>query len=164
VSTFDVQRCLYARLATDTTLNGKPAPGPIPSMLGGTAAGYAKNIYYGQAPEDAGYPFIVFQRQASTPQSQFVGMGADASSELWAFQTVAEADSIQSAAAANARVNALLHDWIPGTASLSPGGGGTAVYLRRESDIAYSEVLGGVTYHHIGTVFRLERIVTAGQI
>ena len=53
-----IRRALYGVMAGDTTLN---------ALLGTPPTGFAKSLYYQQAPQGAGFPYIIFQHQAGTP-------------------------------------------------------------------------------------------------
>jgi hypothetical protein len=133
------RRALYGKLAGDTTLNG---------LLGSPATGYSKAIYHQEAPEHAAYPLIVFQKQAGTPSDAF-GKPAALDTEVWLVKTVDKSRSADTAEAAHARTISLLND-----ASLSMSGA-TLVFLRRESDVEYSEVADGESYKHVGSLFRV---------
>lgn len=137
-----IRRALYGRMTGDSTLTG---------LLGTAAPGYTQNIYYQLAPEGAGYPFIVFNRQASTPRYTLAERAFD--NDVWLVKAIdrntdtrSSADQVEAVAA---RLDALLTD---GALSIS---GHTQLYLRRESDIDYAEVDGDVIYRHAGSNFRL---------
>jgi hypothetical protein len=53
------RRALYGKLSGDTTLN---------NLLGTPASGYSKSIYHQQAPANAQFPFVVFQKSGSRPK------------------------------------------------------------------------------------------------
>lgn len=134
-----VRRALYGRLAGDTTLN---------NLLASPPAGYSKSIFYQQAPESAGYPFIVFSKSSGVPTEAFGDPDA-LDTDVWLVKAVDEATSADDAEAIQARVQALLND---ATLSIS---GATLLYLRRQSDVDYSEVNKGVQYVHAGSLYRL---------
>jgi hypothetical protein len=134
-----VRRALYGKLASDTTLTG---------LLGTPATGYTKSIYYQEAPSGAGFPFVILNKQSGVPTGAFSDPAA-LDTDVWLIKAVDRASSADAAEAVQARVQALLND---ATLSIS---GATHLYLRRESDVDYSEVSSGVTYRHAGSLFRL---------
>jgi hypothetical protein len=133
-----VRRAIYGKLSGDTTLT---------NLLGTAAPGYTKSIYYQQAPEKAGFPYVVFSKQSSTPRYALGARLYD--NDLWLIKAVDRRDTADGADAIASRLDALLTD-----ASLSISGK-TQLYLRRESDVDYPETSDGVVYHHAGSLFRL---------
>lgn len=134
-----VRRALYGRLASDTTLN---------NLLGTPAAGYSKSIYHQEAPADASYPLVIFNRQSGTPTEAFTDPSA-LETDVWLFKGVDRNTSADNAEAVAARITALLND---ATLSIS---GNSLLYLRRQSDLEYPETTDGVRYVHAGSLFRL---------
>ena len=134
-----VRRALYGKLAGDTTLN---------NLLGTPPSGYSKSIYYQHAPEGAAYPLVVFSKQAGTPTEAFADPSAY-ESDVWMVKAIDRDTTADDAEAIQARVAVLLND---ATLSIS---GATHLYLRRQSDIDYSEVTSGVVYQHAGSLYRL---------
>lgn len=134
-----VRRALYGKLAGDTTLN---------SLLGTPASGYSKNIYYQTAPEGAGFPRIIFNKQSGVPTEAF-GDPSALENDIWLVKAIDQDTTADDAEAAAARIVALLND-----TSLSISGA-SLLYLRRQSDVDYSEVDSGVVYRHAGSLFRL---------
>lgn len=133
------RRALYGKLSGDTTLN---------NLLGAPASGYAKSIYHQQAPETAHFPFVVFSKSSGVPTDTFHVPGV-MQNDVWMVKAVDHATSADTAEAAAARITTLLND---ATLSIS---GGTLLYLRRESDVDYSEVTDGERYAHVGSLYRL---------
>jgi hypothetical protein len=133
------RRAVYGKLAGDTTLN---------NLLGTPAAGYSKAIYHNQAPAGATFPYVVFTKQSGVPTEAF-GDPSAMDTEVWLVKAVDRAQSADTAEAASARVTVLLND---STLSIS---GATHLYLRRQSDVEFSEVTNGVTYQHVGSLYRL---------
>jgi len=134
-----VRRAIYGKLAGDTTLN---------AILGAPPAGKAKNIYHQQALAGAGFPYVIFQKQAGNPTEAF-GDPSAIDTDIWLVKAVdrnTEADTVESAAA---RIIVLLND---ATLSIS---GSVLLYLRRQSDVEYPEEIDGVQYKHAGSLFRL---------
>jgi hypothetical protein len=133
------RRAVYGKLAGDTTLN---------NLLGTPASGYSKAIYHNQAPAGAAFPYLTFNKQAGTP-TEAMGDPSALDSEVWLIKAVDRATSADTAEAAAARVTTLLND-----AALSISGA-THLYLRRQSDVEFAEVTDGVTYQHVGSLYRL---------
>jgi hypothetical protein len=136
------RRAIYGKLAGDTTLNG---------LLGTPPTGYAKSIYHQEAPAGAGYPLVVFQRQAGRPTEAF-GAPSVMENDVWLIKAVDHSTSADTAEAVAARIQTLLND-----ASLSISGA-SLLYLRRQSDVEYPEVTDGERYAHCGALYR---VVTA---
>lgn len=134
-----IRRALYGRLAGDNTLTG---------LLGTPANGYSQAIYYQQAPGNAHYPLVIFNKQSGVP-TEAMGTPSAMENDVWLVKAIDESPSADNAEAIQARLQALLND---ATLSIS---GGTLLYLRRSSDVEYSEVADGVPYHHAGSLFRL---------
>lgn len=135
-----VRRALYGKLAGDTTLNG---------MLAAPPSGWAKSIYHERAPDSAGFPFMVFEKTTGLPTGAF-GDPSALQTDVWLVKCVDRSDSADIAEGADARATVLLND-----ATLTIAGGVTHLYLRRESDVAYPEIVDGVLYRHVGGLFRL---------
>ena len=134
-----VRRALYGALAGDTTLN---------DLLAAPANGFAKSIYYQQAPQSATCPYVVFSRSSGTPTDTFGTPGA-IESDVWLVKAIDQAGSADVAESIRARVQTLLND---ATLSIS---GATLCYLRRQSDVDYPETVDGVRYQHAGSLFRV---------
>lgn len=134
-----IRRALYGKLAGDTTLN---------NLLGTPASGYAKAIYYQDAPATAQFPFVVFQKQSGVPTEAFADPSA-LETDVWLVKAVDRNTTADTAEAAAERVKALLND---ATLSIS---GATLLYLRRQSDVEYPEVSDGVRYVHAGSLYRV---------
>jgi hypothetical protein len=132
------RRAIYGKLSGDTTLTG---------LLGAAPASYTKSIYYGIAPEGAAYPFVIFNKQASTPYYALSERVLD--NDVWLIKGVDRSSGADVVDAIASRLDALLTD---GTISIS---GHTQLYLRRESDVDYSEESDGVVFRHAGSLYRL---------
>lgn len=133
-----VRRALYGKLSGDTTLT---------AMLANPASGYSKAIYYEVAPQGAAFPYVIFSKQSGTPSYALTARNFD--NDIWLIKAVDRSDSADVADNIASRLDALLTD---GTVSIS---GRTQCYLRRESDVDYSETVDGTTYRHAGSLFRL---------
>jgi hypothetical protein len=127
-----VRAALYSRLSGDATLTG---------LLSAQAA-----IYHQIAPQDAAYPLIVFQRQDGRPDWTF---GDHMQRDLWTVRAIDRATSASDAEAIADRIDVLLND-----APLVVNGR-ALLYLRRESDVDFSEQDGADTLRHVGGVYRV---------
>jgi Protein of unknown function (DUF3168) len=134
-----VRRALYGRMAGDTTLN---------ALLGTPAPGFAKAIYHQQAPDEAHFPFVIFQKQSGTPTEAFTDPSA-LETDVWMVKGVDRNTTTDTAEAIALRIQTLLND-----APLSISGN-TLLYLRRQSDVEYPELMEGVAYKHCGALYRL---------
>lgn len=131
------RRALYGKLAGDSTLT---------TLLGTPATGYSQSIYYQQAPQGANFPYVILNKQAGTPRYALKSRAYD--NDVWLIKGVDRSTSADTVDAISARLDVLLTD-----ASLSISGR-THLYLRRESDVDYAEVVDGKTYRHSGSTFR----------
>jgi hypothetical protein len=95
-----VRRALYGRMAGDTTLN---------ALLGTPAAGFAKAIYHQQAPDEAHFPFVIFQKQSGTPTEAFTDPSA-LETDVWLVKGVDRNTTTETAEAIAARIKTLLND------------------------------------------------------
>lgn len=134
-----VRRAIYNRLATDATLTG---------MLAAAPTGYAKAIFHEYAPENSSYPLVVFSKSSGVPTDTFGKPGA-LDTDMWLVKAVDENSTSDTAEAIAARAQYLLNDT---TLSIS---GTNHLYLRRESDVEYAEMIEGLTFRHHGSMFRL---------
>lgn len=134
-----VRRAIYGKLAGDTTLN---------NLLGTVPTGYSKSIFHDIAPTNADHPYVILSKQSGVP-TETHGDPSAMENDIWLIKAVDDSDTADPAEAIAARLNVLLND---GTLSIS---GGTLLYLRRQSDVEYSEVTDGVQYKHAGALYRL---------
>lgn len=133
-----IRRAIYGKLAGDTTLT---------ALLGTPATGYSQSIYYQRAPANAGYPYVIFNKQSSVPRYALKTRAFD--NDVWLIKGVDRRDTADGVDSISTRLDDLLTD---ATLSIS---GKTHDYLRRESDVDYAETVDGVTYRHSGSLFRL---------
>lgn len=139
-----VRRGIYGRLSGDSTLS---------NLLGTAAPGYTKAIYHDPAPEGAQFPFVLISKSSGVPTESFgkaPSGGIAYETDVWLVKAVDHSSSADTADSIAARVQYLLND-----AALSIAGGVSTMYLRRQSDVEYSEVVDGETYRHAGSLFRL---------
>lgn len=134
-----VRRALYGKLAGDSTLN---------NMLAAPPTGYTKSIYHQLAPAGADFPYLIFSKSSGVPTEAFGDPDAF-DTDVWLVKAVDEARSADDAEAIADRVKALLND---ATLSIS---GATLTYLRRQSDVEYSETDHGTESKHVGANYRL---------
>jgi hypothetical protein len=135
-----VRRAIYGRLAGDTTLN---------NLLATPPSGWSKSIFHRHAPDAAGYPFVVFNKQAGTPTYANVSKPAY-ETDIWLVKAVDQNSTADAAEAVSQRLDALLTD-----APLSIAGGDALMWLRRQSDVEYEEIEGGENFIHAGSLYRL---------
>jgi hypothetical protein len=133
------RRAIYGKLAGDTTLT---------NLLGTPPAGYSKNIFHQQAPAAAPFPFVILSKSSGVP-TEAMGAPSALETEVWVVKAIDKATSADTAESIADRIKTLLND-----AALSVSGS-TLLYLRRQSDVEYSEVDEGVTYAHAGSLYRL---------
>ncbi len=127
-----IRAAIYQRLATDAELT---------ALLSLPTA-----IHHGVAPQTAGYPLIVFHKQAGTPAQSFDGPAIE-----WGVWTVKSVDRNTSANRAEdiaARIDVVLT-----RAPLVIGSG--PVQLWRVSDVDYPETNAGEQLQHVGAQYRL---------
>ena len=139
MNTTATRRAIYGKLAGDRTLN---------ALLGAAPTGYSKSIFYQLAPAGAAFPFVIFQRQSGTPTEAFTDPSA-VETDVWMVKAVDKNSSADTAESIQARVAFLLND-----AALSVSGA-SLMYVRRQSDIDYSELADGETYRHAGSLYRV---------
>lgn len=133
------RRAIYGKLAADTTLTG---------MLATGAAGFTQAIYHFEAPEDVKFPFVIFSKSSGVP-TEAMGKPSAYETDVWLIKAVDQSSSADKAEAVAARITVLLND-----ASLSISGA-NLMFLRRQSDVDYSEMSDGVSYRHCGSLYRL---------
>jgi hypothetical protein len=133
------RRGIYGKLAGDGTLT---------ALLGTPATGYSQNIYHNQAPDSASFPLVTFSKSSGVPTEAFHDPSA-LETDVWMIKAVDRNTTADTAESISDRLKVLLND-----AALSISGV-TLLYLRRESDVEYSELVDGVTYLHVGSFYRL---------
>lgn len=134
-----VRRALYGRMSGDVTLTG---------LLGTPSPGYSQNIYHNMAPDNANFPLVVFSKSSGVPTEAFHDPSA-LENDIWLVKAVDRNSTADTAESVSDRLKTLLND---ATLSIS---GATLLYLRRQSDVEYSELVDGVTYLHVGSLYRL---------
>lgn len=111
------------------------------------AAGTA-SIYNGIGAQDSVAPKVTVHKQAGTPQYTLSAKAWE--NEIYTIKAITKGPSMGLAGTIAERIDAVLSDQ---QISVS---GGSAFYLRRESDIEYQEsVEGGVVFNHIGGMYRV---------
>jgi len=169
---YHVRRAIYQKMAGDT---GTAAwrglayhEGESDGLLGSSVAtDLTHSIYYAYAPDGAEYPYVIFHKQSGTPVYTFktgpaVGDGhAIADNELWlikgvAHDTEAHPSAMDAADKIASRIDALFTDGALALPTITATTEAvTQLYLRRETDIAFSEEEDGETYFHHGALYRL---------
>src|SRR5689334_7879655 len=125
-----IRRSLYGKLAGDTTLN---------NLLASPPNGWSKSIYYQIAPQNAPFPYVIFNKQSGIPSEAF-GDPSALEDTVWLVKAVDRDTTADDAEAVAERITSLLND-----TSLSISGA-SLLYLRRQSDVDYAEVTEGVIY------------------
>jgi hypothetical protein len=128
-----VRAAIYTLLTADDTLT---------DLLSSSSA-----VYHEQAPKEAAFPLVIFNRQSGTRIYTFGGEAIRP--EVWLVKAVTQSESASTAEAIDARLETLLDD-----AALSVTGS-TLLYLRRDSDVSYPERDGQDFYRHVGGLYRL---------
>lgn len=130
----EVRRAIYQKLAGTTA---------VTSLLSGTAA-----IYHGQAPPDAAYPFIIFNKQSKSRDRAFDKTTAF-ENEIWMIKAVDRNSTSNRAESISEAVEAELTN---GTLSVS---GKTVEDLYPTGDVDYLETDGDQTFRHHGVMYRI---------
>lgn len=128
-----VRDALYTALAADATL--------------GALLGDDDGIYHRQAPSEAAFPYVIFQKQAGSRTWSFAG--EPLKPEVWLVKAVTRGESADAAEAIDDRVEELLNDAALTVADHAH------LYLRRESDVDYGERDGAEQYQHVGATYRV---------
>ena len=125
---------LYTLLNADATL----------VSLGSTGA------YRLVAPQGATLPYVIFSQMSGVDDYTFDGRSGR--SLLYQVKAVTSGQSASTAEQMAERIDAVLTD---GSLSVS---GWTVLRCRRESDVLYTETSEGMTYNHVGGLFRVDII------
>lgn len=121
---------IYAKLSGDATLMA-------------TATG----VYHRKAPAGSVAPYVVFHKQSGIHDFALASrMWRD---YLYLIKIVDQSDSTSQAGTLLERIDTLLND---GTITVS---GYSLMEMRRQSDVEYDEVVEGVTWQHVGALFRI---------
>jgi hypothetical protein len=104
-------------------------------------------VHHAVAPPNAHTPYVIFHKQAGTPEWQF-GQ-AYIQWDVWTVKAVDRADSASTAEAIAARIDLVLNH-----APLEIEGG-LLLGVWRIADVDYPENDGGETYRHVGGQYRL---------
>lgn len=126
-----IRQAIYQRLQGDATLDALTA-----------------GIHHAVAPQNAQMPAVVFNRQAGTPQWAFDS--AHIQSDVWQVKAVDKNASASRAEDIAKRVDELLTD-APITVDDH-----TLLAIYRESDVEFLETADGLTYHHVGALYRVQ--------
>lgn len=100
-------------------------------------------IYYGQAPNDAAYPFVVFNRASGTKTRAFQEPEAF-KREVWQVKVIDRSTSAKRAYDAAQAIDDALDG---GTLTIA---GKTLADLHHVSDVSYVEDQGDQVFHHVG--------------
>lgn len=141
-----IRRALYGKMTGDTTLS---------NLLGTAAPGYSKAIYNDLAPEQTGFPYVVFFKSAGTRIYTMKGRTSTSDkagrvgNDVWTIKAIDHDTSADGAEAVQARLENLLTD---ATLTIS---GETLLLLKHEDDVEYSEEEEGEIFLHRGGLYRL---------
>jgi hypothetical protein len=116
--------------------------------------GYNQSIYHDVAPGGARPPYVIFSKTSGTPQYTFMLDKPQMDDELWLIKGVVQDTDSDAADRIATELDALFTDIGGSTVGLSISGQ-TALYMRRETDVEYSEVVNGDMYFHAGAQYRL---------
>jgi hypothetical protein len=126
---------IVAKLRADSTLTGYLAAG-------------SASIYNGIGAQDSAAPKVTIHKQAGTPSYTLAAKAWE--SEIYTVKAITKGPSMGLAGTIAERIDTTLTDQ---AISVS---GGSAFYLRRESDIEYQESTeGGVIWNHVGAMYRV---------
>lgn len=118
----------------------------VASVTGGLASGSA-SLINSVASTNAGYPMVVYFQVSGTPTHQFGGDHFD--SQRWEIRAIAKGNSSSAAEdIAKAIADALDFENLTIT-------GADHMYMAREEDVVFSEVVQGDTYRHHGFYVRV---------
>lgn len=122
------------------------------ALIGNTALmAKATGVYNTVAPRSATCPFVVFGHQAGT--DAYTARLRSTREYIYQVKCIAEGASSKVAGDVYGLIDAVLFD-----ATLTAGSK-AVLYVRRESDVKYSETVEGKQYWHVGALYR---IVVAG--
>lgn len=116
------------------------------AKLNGTSAVTAvvsNRIFYGQAPNDAAYPFVVLSRQSGVKRRAFQEPEAF-KREVWQVKVVDRSTSAKRAYDGASAIDAALDG---GSLTIT---GKTLADLHHVSDVSYVESQGDQVFHHVG--------------
>jgi hypothetical protein len=122
-----------------TTLSG----GTVLSAIVGT------RIYEDVAPQGTALPYVVYS-QTSSMDENGIGGSRLCENALWTVQGVAKAMTYNAVKSIAVAIDDLLHG-VLGTATAN----GVTVACTRQEEVRYSEVREGVTWRHLGGVYRI---------
>jgi hypothetical protein len=119
-------------------------------------SGKATAIYNAKAPESAAFPYVVFNRQGSSPVTYTMGPTLALEDDLWLIKVIADEDSSTSKEPQEIAEDVLnLCESTLGT-SLTISGN-TVSWLAREYDMpAYEERQGDRYLYHRGFLLRVQ--------
>lgn len=112
------------------------------------AAGSA-SIFHRVAPASAVAPYVIFAKQAGTPEYAFGGSDTETlENDLWNVRGIVKGLSVLPADAIAEEIRLALSGTIAVT-------GRRTLYLQRDSDLDYGETSNGEVWQHVGGIYRL---------
>lgn len=116
------------------------------SAASGVTSVVGSRIFHGQAPSDADYPLVIFNKQAGTKKRAFQNPNAF-NEETWLIKTVDRNSTSNLAEQVAQAVDAAFDG---GTLTVT---GKTVADLHHVSDVDYLEPVGDQTFRHHGSTF-----------
>lgn len=132
--TTELRKSIYQKLTTTSTVSSKLAT--------------PTSVFHGQAPPDAAYPFIVFNKQGKSRDRAFAKTTAF-ENEVWLVKAVDRNSTSNRAESISEAVEAALTN-----AALTVSGA-TVEDIYPTGDVDYLEVDGDQTFRHHGVLFRV---------
>lgn len=124
-------------VATATAITAKlNATGDLTAIVG-------NRIYYGQAPDNAIYPFVIVTKQSGTKRRAFQSPEAFRR-DVWLIKTVDRSTSAKRAFEAAEAIDTAFDG---GSLTIT---GKTLADLHHVSDVSYVESHGDQIFHHVG--------------
>lgn len=130
-----VKAALYTKLTGGTALT---------ALLSGTAA-----VYESLAPSGAQAPYVIYQKQAGSG-AYTLGDGKATDTHVFLVKAVTDEPSAKRAGEIREQIDILLDR---GSLTIT---GGTALLIRRGSDVEYPELAEGRRINHVGATYRIE--------
>lgn len=108
----------------------------------------SESIYFENAPQEAGFPFVIIHKQSGGPAYTF---GDFIDSEVWIVKGIDRSDSAD-------RVDDIAREiWLALEDADLQVDGYDLLWCRRQFDISYTETEPGQAIHHRGFQFLIEK-------
>lgn len=134
--------------------------GPKPPRLLALPPRPGFSIYHLQAPQDADFPYIIFNQQTGTPIDGMKNGSGMLEDELWLVKAVSRQPAVSpdltEAKAIADRIDTLLKDAVLPGFGTNPDGSDKQRYFRRQREMpTFAEREEDQYYVHAGSIFRL---------